>query len=620
MFMFAALLGGAVAMNACKPDGPEPGPAGGDGTVVGTVTDEATGDVIDGVTVTIGTKTALTDVDGKYSITGVPVATGSVSFVKEGYESTSTPLSKSSFNSEKVATANAKMRDASYQISGTVRDGNNGGVGLAGVTVSITGGASTTTDENGEYVLANLALDNYTLSFSKETFTTRTRTIAKADFNEDKIATMDVTFGGGVLLPPAKTAEDLRSNVQIWRYNEYRGGNSSPNPPFDWSQTNIWTFMVEGDPITSDNYAGVRVVSDPINPENNPDPSSTSFDSYMYGRKLITEDNKILTVLARSSDDSAINPDLIEWGVQVINITAGDPENKQIRAAGQAQDNVRTATLTVIPYNFDLSDYVGQEVIIAIGIFRLETGNYNRNLIIKRILFTPAEPIATEVESTFTLGGGTAVAGLEGWFMTEEMVRSTMVQDKTEFAGITVSGSNRYEQFSSWYTNAHIGWEWSLMPLHKDTEPTVSQGYLIKCRGAGVTNLVEPECYTYAKFKISSANDKFTLWARNDFGTSDWTHFRLTAVDASDMTVTHLPLNMTESTSGQGVELTPASDNVIRFKNNSGDGDGPDAYGKFVYDLSGFTGKDVVLILGVYKGDDTSTTENKLCMYGMKFE
>ena len=81
---------------------------------------------------------------------------------------------------------------------------------------------------------------------------------------------------------------------------------------------------------------------------------------------------------------------------------------------------------------------------------------------------------------------GTAVEELDGWKMTQEMVRSTMPKMKSQFTGMSPIGGSRDN-----YVDAYRAWrevgprlcQWSYMPLSKDPEVFPSEGYLIKTRG-----------------------------------------------------------------------------------------------------------------------------------------
>jgi hypothetical protein len=72
-------------------------------------------------------------------------------------------------------------------------------------------------------------------------------------------------------------------------------------------------------------------------------------------------------------------------------------------------------------------------------------------------------------------------------------------------------------------------------------------------------------------------------------------------------------------TPGEGVgnHLGEAvSGQLFKFINEDGGQSNPEKYATFEYDLSAFDGKNVVLALGVVKGED-SGTEDKLCIYSI---
>ena len=85
----------------------------------------------------------------------------------------------------------------------------------------------------------------------------------------------------------------------------------------------------------------------------------------------------------------------------------------------------------------DLSKYIGKEVIIAIGTFRAQTGDYWKQLVLRRIAF------AKEAVEGWGWLPGTSVEELDGWEMTREMVRSTMPQMKSKFTGLSPVEGNR---------------------------------------------------------------------------------------------------------------------------------------------------------------------------------
>jgi hypothetical protein len=265
-------------------------------------------------------------------------------------------------------------------------------------------------------------------------------------------------------------------------------------------------------------------------------------------------------------------------------------------------------------FDFDLSAYVGKEVVIAIGTYRAETGDYWRQFVLRRIAFAPQKMEGWSWQS------GTDAAGLEGWALPMEVVRSIMPQTKKSFTGISPFGAGRNVDmvegypyaYRSWRDIAHIGFEWSFVPLAKDPEVTPSEGYIIKTNGNVGANTTVPQAYLYAKFAIAAGNNQLTLKARN-FG-SNYTYFKLTAVK-EDGTVAHLaPAFNTEA-----VDAAAAADGCWMFKHGNGGADDPEGYASFVYDLSQFNGDNVVLCLGVFKGG-TDGDENKVCIHSIELQ
>lgn len=49
------------------------------------------------------------------------------------------------------------------------------------------------------------------------------------------------------------------------------------------------------------------------------------FDSFVYGSKMITEDNRIMSLRIRTFGNSASESDPVYYGVQVIDLSAVEP-------------------------------------------------------------------------------------------------------------------------------------------------------------------------------------------------------------------------------------------------------------------------------------------------------
>ncbi len=597
--LITAVLGSFVLTGtSCQK---EETPAGeGNGTITGTVSD-SNGNPVEGVSVSASNteSTATTGADGTYTLSNVPVATLSVTFKKEGYQTASITVPASRF-SNGTATVNATLTIAGAKITGTVLDGANENAPLEGATVTLNNGTSATTGSDGSFTIENLTVRDYTLSVSAEGYIASSITVSEADFdNEQTTASVSVTLYKTVLLP-GLTLSDLQ-NADIWYYNEYKGGRNGDNyPMFDWSSDYMATLDFRGAWAEQNEGTAIQIRN---NEEQQSNPADhNNFDSFVFGRKMITEDNKIMSMKIRNFKENEQSVDT-EYGVTVIDMTAAEP------SAVKLGENKTINSESYIDVEFDLSKYVGKEIVIAIGTYRAETGNYFRQLCIRRIAFAP------QAVKKWNWLPGTEVSGLDGWHMTEEMVRSTMANSKyTTFTGVSKVSGSRDEYataYQSWRGLGHIAAEWSLVPVNKDAEPFPTEGFVIKTRGNVTPNLATPESYFYIKYPVETGKNQMTLKARS-FSEENSTWFRLTAID-EDMNVSHiLPASHTADS------YSEETGNFVKFNHRNGTADAPDGYATFTYDLSEFNGKEVILALGVYAGEQNGD-ENKLCINEITF-
>jgi len=568
------------------------------GQVVGTVTD-ANGEPISGMKITLSgineeDQVITSGNDGKYSFDNVTYRTHAVKFEKDGWLAVGLTVTANDFDDNGVATVNVEMVSASARIVGTVLDALQAGEPLSGVTVSIDAvGGTATTDNKGAFVIPNLIENNYSVTFTKGGYVTIVRTISPADF-VDGIATLNIQMGSEELLP-GLTAIDLQG-AEKWYYNEYRGGrNADAYPHWDWACNYMSTLDFRG-AWQEQNEGTTLQIRNSGDDRNNPADMDV-FDSFVYGSKLITEDNKILSLRAQTHNADASAP--AYFGVQVIDLNAAEPKAEKV---GQN----RTYSGGYADFDFDLSAYVDKEVIIAIGIYRQSAGDYWKQLVLRAIRFADRK-----VENWDWLPGTEVI---DGWKLSHETVRSTMPHTKKSFTGISpVSGNrdNYVDAYRSWRNVAHVAAEWMFMPLKKDPEVFPSEGYIIKTRNTPEVDTEVPEAYMYTKFSIAGGSNRLTLSTRN-FG-SNFTYFKLTAIE-NNGTVTHL-----SPASNTAQEASAASDGCWKFKHGDGGAGNPEGYALFTYDLSAFNGSDVTLVLGVYNGE-ANTGENKLVLHNIKMD
>jgi inhibitor of cysteine peptidase len=130
-------------------------------TISGRVTDGA-GNGVAGVTVSAGARSATTDANGFYAISGLPTGVYTLTATRSGYQIT--PASRTVTVNDHLNGQDFTATLLTYTIGGRVTD--SAGNGVAGVTVSA-GERSATTDANGFYALSGLSSGVYALRAEK---------------------------------------------------------------------------------------------------------------------------------------------------------------------------------------------------------------------------------------------------------------------------------------------------------------------------------------------------------------------------------------------------------------------------------------------------------------------
>lgn len=568
------------------------------GKIAGIVTD-VDGNPIPGVEVTLSgikedDRAVMSGNDGRFVLENVTYKTHALTFSKDGWLTISLTVTADKFDESGISNVDMEMIKASARIIGKVTDAKNNGAPLSGVTVSIGSANNVITSEDGTYEIRNLVENDYTVTFTKNDYVTVVKQVSSSDF-VDEVVTVDVELGGEELLR-GLTAADLR-DAEKWYYNEYRGGrNADDYPHWDWACNYMSTLDFRG-AWQEQNEGTTLQIRNSVDDQRNPADMDV-FDSFVFGSKLITNENRILSLRVRTHNADESAP--AYFGVQVVDLSAEQPKAVKVgetRTYGSGD---------YADFDFDLSAYVGKEVIIAIGIYRQSTGDYWKQLVLRAIRFADRK-----VEGWGWLPGTEVI---DGWKLSRETILSTMPHTKKKFTGISPVGGNRDEYvtaYRAWRGVSHVAAEWMYMPLKKDPEVFPSEGYLIKTRGdAGIDTSV-PESYLYAKFSIADGSNQLTFRTRN-FG-SNYTYFKLTAIE-DDGTVTHLtPVSNTAD------EAEAAENGCWRFKHGNGGKDNPGGYALFNYDLSQFNGSNVTLALGVYKGE-INNDENKLVLHNIELK
>lgn len=596
-FMFPAMTCCIIGMAAvsCTEKGPEGEEEVSYGNLQGVVKD-TDGNPLAAVDVAVKDVegTVQSDESGAFTFNNVPVKTQLVTFTKEGYGTVGMTVQKTSFT-EGVAVLNPVMEMTNAKIEGTVLDLRNNGAPFAGVTVTA-GTRSAVTGSDGKFLIDQLSAADYSVTFSADGVKTVTKTVTKDMFADGTATIEDVLMGGAELLR-GLSVEELK-DADKWYYDEYRGGKGNGGGVVDWSCVYLSTLKYVGQ-WENQNEGCTLQVRNSGEDQNNP-ADLENFDSFVYGSKKITEDNKVMTLYVRTHNAETKH---VKWGVRVIDIN--DPFNPESELVGGVRDFSNTS---YEDFTIDLSEYIGKEVIIAVGIFRAETGDYYNQFVIRKMSFAPEANRADDYLP------GTPVAGLDGWHMTNEMVRSTMTNPLREFTGISsepVDGKDG-KGYNVWNGTDHIAAQWAFMYVNKDTEPTAAEGFVIKVRSDAPVNTVTPESYFYAKFAVDGGSDHLTFTTRNGDDLK-YTYFKVTAI-SEDGTVNYLQPSAHKATQAEA-----AADGCWKFINNAGDSGNADAYATFEYDLSEFSGSNVVIAIGVFKGESVDG-EQKLFMSNIKLD
>lgn len=597
-FLMLALLMASVACERESPRGYWDDSSIGSATFSGVVKDSF-GALLEDVDISFqGTNMArelrfktFSDWDGSYRIENVPSNARYVTFSLPGYATVAYTINPKRFTSGEEIVINPVLEFSNATIRGRVLSAENGQP-LPGVRVDC-GAQAVTTDADGWFELTYLTLKDYTLTYTIADGSVYKREIALDDFVDSVVEMPTVRLGGGEILPGMKW--QALADAPLWFANNYHGstGFSGIN---DWSVGYMSAFSWWGEfRYEAEGCALVNVSAD------REDPGPDQFVGYTYGRKFITEGNKIFTANVRTHYATEVEP--AQFGVKVLNLTDG---------ATAAEDVARYtyANSLYSSFSFDLSRYVGKEVVIVFGIYWTE---YNYHQVSRRFCFAP-----TPVKGDDALPG-TPISGAEWRGFTRENLTSMMTNTGTVFSGSNFSlnssdgdhGARRVHNpggeqgFSLWAGTNHLTNSWAFQYVSKEVEPVNDQGYTLKTRSGADSDFYTPESYIYSRFHITDANDRLHLYIRT-FSSANPTVFKVTAVPLETCTATALaPVSNTADTA------VPANSGCWSFIHEKGSGN-PAEYAEFVYDLSEYSGKDIVLAIGIHKGSSRNG-EQKLC-------
>ncbi len=212
---------------------PWPGAPDPVGTLTGKVTDSS-GVAISGATVSIaGAGSTTTAADGSYTITQVLAGTYDVTASAAGYVAQAKPATVA----KNVTTAlDFTLQRNVGTLTGTLTDSATGAK-LSGVTVSVAGDGSTTTDSNGVYTLTNVPAGSASVTYSKTGYTSQTKALT--------IAAGSSTTQNVALVPVPTSTYENKARAKTATASSYRSGYE-PWDAFDGSTSTRWYSSGDG--------------------------------------------------------------------------------------------------------------------------------------------------------------------------------------------------------------------------------------------------------------------------------------------------------------------------------------------------------------------------------------
>ena len=468
--------------------------------ISGKVTDAESGAALEGAVISGSAleSSVTTDADGAYTLPQLEKGSYSFTVSMNGYTSQTVSVSESDITGA-AYTLNIQLTAVPAEelvtVSGTVTADYPSGA-LSGVTVSAgTGYASVTTDENGAYSL-RLAEGDYTLTFSKEGYDEKTQSVAASDFT-DGACTLDVSLVLSQVLAGKTNAELAAEVAELTQLPVLASSGST-------AIENVWE-------IGGDGYAHERLTEGYRIDSTSGNESEDGFTCYLYGKTKVTAATDTLLFFGRTFGAET------EVAVKVIDAeTLANTFLEELNS-----ESVWTAcnTENYRQFEYDLSEYTDDTVIIAIGVRKAA-------LTVESIFFTEG------TTDPFVFGRTTeeALSGLEK---------------------VTIASGTEYKATGD--------------SLIQDTFVTVgaakvdNERWMLADARGGEGDDAQPYSYVYLKTEITEANARMTVrWSNYNNAGSDNKGLATTkvlAVDASTNEVIKLYSGNT-ATSGEWITAT----------------------------------------------------------------
>ena len=493
--------------------------------ISGKVTDAESGAALEGAVISGSAleSSVTTDTDGAYTLPQLEKGSYSFTVSMNGYTSQTVSVSESDITGT-AYTLNIQLTaipaEELVTVSGTVTADYPRGA-LSGVTVSAGAGyASATTDENGAYSLS-LTSGDYTLTFSKEGYDEKTQSVTASDFTDDTY-TLDVSLVLSQVLAGKTNAELAAEVAELTQLPVLASSGST-------AIEDIWK-------IGGDGHAHKRLTEGYQIDSQSGNESEDGFTCYFYGKTTVTDATDTLLFFGRTFRSTET-----EVSVKVIDAKTLDSafleelNSESVWTACNTDDYQR--------FEYDLSTYNGETVIIAVGVRKAA-------LTVESIFFTADTFDATD---TFVFGRTTdgALDDLKKVPITSgteyKATGEPLIQDAFVTVGAATVDNNRW--------------------------------MLVDARGGEGAD-AQPYSYVYLKTDITEANARMTVhWSNYNNAGSDNKGLATTKVLAVDTTTNEVIKLYSGNTATDGEWITAT------------------------FDLAECVGKEIILAVGMSYGN-----------------
>ena len=471
------------------------------------------------------------------------------------------------------------------------------------VAIALDGGETALTDEQAEEVIVKLGNDR-TFSYAGEgVWKLEGLTLAQATAAGD--LTVTFTDGGSLVniyetvnrgplsssdyadgqadisvslverdILPGLTLSEMK-NATVLSYDYYQGL---------WAH-NVFRNFQKSEGIRSQ----TQNEGDTIQTETKLATSETEFNGYIYARKTITDENKTMIISMRTHNTSIAT----KFGVMVVDLTTGARE--------LVGDILSSTSNSYTDQVFNLSAYVGKEVLVSTGIFYTKAcdealaDNEQLQYVIESIRFVSA---ADDWKTDSAENWNTTVDTIAGNLLANESVTANSL---TYFQGANNDSGKENYIFKTWGAV-------SKGPDYAGIEPA-NEGAMIKTRN-GNSDTSDNRAFLYAKFKITEETSYLWLNARsfNSLNTSS----ALTVYSEGESGV------VTGAVAAPDIDnfAYPAEGGAAEVQEgnwvNWNDADKDYVYLK--WDLEAYVGQTVVLVIGVRNLEHSGEHESKMAI------